>query len=356
MQNNPNWYLILLDTDSEYHYPYLHNDISTWTRANEPFRISIRNSSEFPRPRWDTDQDLFENLHRRVYFSTDIAIRRLCPAESRFVVATNADNWYHPEFFQKVQEYADNDTTGADIVGVDFFSRHSAWIWDIPLREQNCNLWLHYTSAVCNGFSMGRSDLGSLAFNLQRWRADKISFSKTLCPVPSESDGCLVNNLRRKNRWITLRIPEPLFSHAPNPWLCFLYGGQLLHFPSEADYYQFQCVPSRDNAELLSQERLTTVRLPHGNCYHGARYGHARDILPIKNHSSIIEPPPASNSTTEPEVEPPVFDDLDAIHFWDDDDVLDDLDTSPDADNSTSTTLISFGDSSDQGKTEADET
>lgn len=291
MQKNPNWFLIILDTDPSKPYPYLHNDVQQWALKNEPFRVTIRNVSDFPDLEAHPEEVAFESLHRSVYYKTDLTIRSVCPSESERLVVTNADNFYDSEFLERVDaQLAANSTP---IVGTDFYTRHAFWVWGVDPKTQNCISLLHHPPSICNGFALGRLDLGSLVFDLARWRAEDVRFSSIVCNAPSQLDGCVVQNLIYKSNWTTYRIPETLFSHAPNPWLCFLYGGQILHLPTDADDDQYTCVPSRFNAELVSQEQLSTVSLPHGTCYHGARYDTAIDPFAVANNSTYPSTLPA---------------------------------------------------------------
>lgn len=188
MQTLPQWHLIILDTDTSKSYSYLYQNLSEWVNANEPFRIRVANvtnfSQQFPAPpsmpEGDTKAAQSKSLlHTNVYWLSDHVISSLCPPSAQSFLATNGDNWYHPRFLEEVDnrlKQARLNGYSIDILGVDFFSRYATYIWGMPKPERTCAALEEYSPCVCNGVVPLRSDLGSMMFNLTRWRQEQHSF------------------------------------------------------------------------------------------------------------------------------------------------------------------------------------
>lgn len=289
MQTYPHWHLILLDTDPLHPYPYLYKNISEWANINEPFRIRIVNASKLEHdPRWDEPVTTSENdkenkretLHGKVYGLTDVVIQKLCPVESTLFLTTNGDNWYHPRFLEEVEQHllrAERSSRPVDILGVDFFSRYATYIWGVPQRERTCAAIQTYSPCVCNGIIPEKTDLGSMVFNLNKWRGLGLSFFNLSTDCywgRSKADACAAFFLPRLYNWTVDRLPKCLFSHAPNPHICALYGGQTVLAPYRQEEQEFECVLSMETARVLVQEEITRVIIGNGaaNCYQARRF------------------------------------------------------------------------------------
>jgi hypothetical protein len=187
MQTFTDWELLILDTDPSRPFDYLRNNISEWMSINEPFRVRLVNTSALepnPHPDEVSTEDseaarAKQKLHSNVYWITDVAISTLCSPKARSFLATNGDNWYHPRFLEEVDNHLTKSLetdSPVDILGVDFFSRYATYIWGMPQRERTCNALQQYSPCVCNGVVPQKSDLGSMVFNLTKWREENQSF------------------------------------------------------------------------------------------------------------------------------------------------------------------------------------
>jgi hypothetical protein len=246
-QTYKNWYLILLDTDPSHEFEYLYSYLKDWALDHEPLRVKIMASNLESLSLYTSwHHDNFSRLHQQIYWNTDEALLTSCPSSSRYFIATNADNWYHEKFLETV--YNTVGRRESHMVGVDFSSRHAAWMWGVANEKQTCKVYDKFSPIICNAFVPGKTDLGSLVFNASRFRDQEISFSKIIseCTLPpSDGDGCMVRHLRTKYQWKAERIAKNLFAHAPNPWMCFLYGGIIVREPEEDPEIppNFSCQP-----------------------------------------------------------------------------------------------------------------
>lgn len=284
-QSFSDWYLVILDTDPGRDFPYLYLNLTEWARHEEPDRIKVKASpqgSDNPFANWP-EFNSYERLHRRIYWETDRALVQDCPRNSEYFLATNADNWYHPNFFKIVNETIRGRET--HLVGVDFFTRHSGWVWGVPHSQRTCRLFQKFNPSMCNGAAAGRSDLGSMIFNASRWRSQAVSFSEVIsrCEMtPSNGDGCMARHLRHDFAWMAERIPQTLFSHAPNPWLCVLYGGVLVRGPTESEdeVPSFDCVsPAQAAVELAGHNYIAFPFPNNGTCYQSSKVKYDQDPL-----------------------------------------------------------------------------
>jgi len=82
-----------------------------------------------------------------------------------------------------------------------------------PNDKERCALLAN--SCAMNMLSTTRTDLGSVIWNMTRWRAENLtysSFSPSCC-----HDGAFTEHALKKG-WAIRRIPICLFSHSPNDW------------------------------------------------------------------------------------------------------------------------------------------
>jgi hypothetical protein len=287
MQTVTDWQLVFVDTDPSIPYNYLYDSIQEYISANDPLRISILNASHVPPnpyPLYFSDRDEARHLNMisDTWWKVDYAAYNICSPESEWLIITEATDWYHPDYLQRIEEFANSST--ADIIGVDYHAPRSRWMQKFPEKSRNCHSIQKYEPATCNGLVRGKFELGSLAYRLETWRAQGISISNSSADCRydlADWSACMLHHLRETLQWNATRLQKTLFSHAPNAWQCLLYGGQILHQPHRTD--DFVCVPSRENANLISQENLIDIELPHGICYHAERYGADASIDPFSD-------------------------------------------------------------------------
>ena len=180
------------------------------------------------------------NFHGNAgYHTTDFAINR-CPAEARWFVPTNGDNYYFPSFLNHLnQRY--------DIIATDFLSRH---LWsrtaDDPrtslsecspvLRASTSDHCIPHTTpfyrpCMRNSLQLTKTEMSANIVNLLRWRRDNMSFMgfiKNRMDTPKNGDGncgapcgdgyAIEDLVTRK--WPHRVRHECLMSHEPNAWSC----------------------------------------------------------------------------------------------------------------------------------------
>jgi len=151
------------------------------------------------------------------YNTTDWAIKR-CPRESKWLLVTNGDNEYSPNTFSYLEGVI-------DAIGFNFFSRfytNDGYVHPvsfpnvmhniIPNSEDNCRKKIN--SCMYNRLQTGLHDLGSVIWNLTRWREEGVKYSKY---TPSCChDGYLVESLVKS--WDIKGIRWCFLSHSPNDW------------------------------------------------------------------------------------------------------------------------------------------
>lgn len=268
MQTDPNWFLVLIDTDPAKPFSYLYTDLTDWIEENDPLRIKIIRADpavlDLP---W---KDLTDGgqLHRRAYLYTDYAIDQ-CPADSEYLIATNADNWYHPEFLRLSEQSLLEQK--AHFVGTDFTSRWIIHMWKMPFENMTCEMFKTHNPTVCNAMVQGRTDLGSMLFSFKRWRSQGLSFGLIMevCPfAPMYADACTVEHLRKDFDWTAGRVPHLLFSHSPNSWSCILYGGNVLFKTRKDGPPDISCLaPTEPIPKNIDGKPISIVQLDGGLCF-----------------------------------------------------------------------------------------
>jgi hypothetical protein len=283
-QTYKNWYLILLDTDPQKEFKYFYSNLKEWATQEEPFRIRLQSADlESDNPYYKWVEGAFSKLHRRIYWNTDETLLNLCPETSQYFVATNADNWYHEKYLETVYNSIGRRET--HLVGVDFSSRHAPWIWQVPKESQTCKVYEKFSPLICNSLTPGNTDLGALVFNASRFRNQTVSFSKIISTCllpPQDGDGCMVRHLRMDYGWSAERIPSHLFAHAPNPWMCLLYGGVLVRGP--VDSYElpppFDCLTPTQAATDLANHNYKPYAIPFNHtCYQSSKVSDDPDLF-----------------------------------------------------------------------------
>lgn len=210
-QENPNWELILTQTDS---HPITGlPDILVKHGHDKDIRMAKNYTIRLnPAEYWTVGQVYF---HRNVYNLTDQAIDQ-CSSKSRWLLVTNGDNTYHKTFL--------NHLDGRyDIIGYDFYSRY-AYIWDRPcfqIIQPNDTENLY--SCRKNELRDQYTDLGANVMNLRRWRKERRKYGELLLDS-TRQDGIMVD-LLMASEWRYKHVRREdldlcLFSHSPNYYSC----------------------------------------------------------------------------------------------------------------------------------------
>ncbi|CAD7702246.1 unnamed protein product, partial [Ostreobium quekettii] len=160
-----------------------------------------------------------DGYHRSLYGVTDEAVRG-CRPGTAWVVVTNGDNEYGAGFLEALGREA---TSGAELVGFDFFSRY-----------------YNPTGIPCDRFSKGEgrppckenllkfchTDLGANAMSWTRLVEEDRRFSALGSSGPAAGQDALMAELLKKSGWRTRRAAGMcLFSHRPNPQDCSSRSG-----------------------------------------------------------------------------------------------------------------------------------
>jgi hypothetical protein len=142
-------------------------------------------------------------------------------------VSTNGDNLYLPQFLDNVDKAA----ATSDVVAVDFFSRWDPAALSGSLEQHRC---------YRNLMSVGRTDVGSNIWNLQRWLKEGVQFTQfgndqervrqelqklhiadelvpSVAAALATHDGKLALHLTRTKKWRIAATNRCDFSHSPNP-------------------------------------------------------------------------------------------------------------------------------------------
>jgi hypothetical protein len=115
------------------------------------------------------------------------------------------------------------------------------------------------------------------------------------------TDACAAQGLRTNFNWNADRLPKCLFSHAPNPQLCALYGGQTVHAPYRREEQEFECVLSIETARALVQEDLSVLEIGESGsiCYQAKRFNEEAENIKHKFLDSFAEPSVDDTPSTE---------------------------------------------------------
>eukprot|EP01122_Echinamoeba_exundans_P006750 TRINITY_DN1961_c0_g1_i1.p1 TRINITY_DN1961_c0_g1~~TRINITY_DN1961_c0_g1_i1.p1 ORF type:complete len:440 (+),score=32.64 TRINITY_DN1961_c0_g1_i1:96-1415(+) len=278
-QRLPQWNMILLDVSGfrNHSFHYLHGYIDDVVKRNGISQIQVLNASlSLPERDASSTAGNFFPLPDMIQTA-----KRLCPASTQKLLLANASDWYHPEFVSAVLKQP-----SADIVGVDFFSNDAVARRGVERSLRSC-LDLSQPPCSCNPIIPSDVELGSLVLDFDKFGSLNHALLIEVvgnCSYPTESgrqwQECLLQYLL-ENNWNRSRLDRCLFSAAPNPHLCALYGHITAHTtPFSAS--DFMCVPSKDTAELLIQEDVQEFKMPFfdSSCFHASRFGSERITAP----------------------------------------------------------------------------
>jgi len=144
------------------------------------------------------------------YKSTDFVIYNYCPKDSRWLLVTNGDNEYSPDFFTHLD-------TQYDAIGFNWFTREKGGkIFTQPnITQPLCDEeWR--SCCMRNEWTQQKHDLGSVIWNYQRFMKELKSYAK-FNPHCCQ-DGALAEENVKNGNWKAKEVTECLFSHNPNPW------------------------------------------------------------------------------------------------------------------------------------------
>jgi hypothetical protein len=290
-QRSSEWKMILLDMSSlrNESFHYLHDYIHSVIEEAGVSQIQVHNASAYLRPAPDAAA-VDDNIVPFPYALQ--AAKRLCPPSTQKLVFADASDWYHPDFVSAVLEHP----TAADIIGVDFFSNDAIARKGVDRSLRSC-LHLSEPPCSCNQITPNGAEVGALAFEYAKFSTlDPVSMiaavsnCSSLAAEPRRDwQECLLRVLLDDN-WNRSRLGRCLFSAAPNPHLCALYGHVTAHTtPFSAS--DFMCVPSKDTAELLIQEDVQEFKMPFfdSSCFHASRFGVKRTAPPTSSDVEITE-------------------------------------------------------------------
>lgn len=139
-----------------------------------------------------------------------------CPAETKWLLVTSANNQYSPKAFSYLDPHS-------DAMAMDFFLKDKlprnhevfppAAVDLFPHNEDACTM--KHKICAYNRLECSQNDVGSMIWNYQKWRSEGVTYSQY---TPSDChDGKLSADLR-DNGWIITRLPFCFLSLSNNAW------------------------------------------------------------------------------------------------------------------------------------------
>lgn len=167
------------------------------------------------------------------YDVTDIAISSLKMKEYKWLVITNGDNTYEPQFLDYLGD--------ADIIAFDYWSRWTRVDNTVPITD--------YSKDVCHAGRLqpGFVDMGGVILSFPRFISEGhkfMSFGEV-----NGQDGLMFTKLNFL-QWKPKIIKKCLFSHSPNPVMCAKLGGTWWNSPASLDALSAGCL-TNDQASAL---------------------------------------------------------------------------------------------------------
>jgi len=83
----------------------------------------------------------------------------------------------------------------------------------IPNKEDHCAQYIE--TCLRNRLCVGNTDLGSVIWDLNRWRSEKVKFSRF---TPSCCHDGMVTEMLRDRNWFIKIMPYCFLSHSPNEY------------------------------------------------------------------------------------------------------------------------------------------
>jgi hypothetical protein len=146
------------------------------------------------------------------YDVTDQAIERLYSLSISYLVVTNGDNFYTPDFLSSMSLSAGD----YDLYYTDYYSRYerpNSTLIPSIMSASKCHL---------GKVDRGYIDLGGVALSLPKLHACNLRFMDY--GAVNSQDGLLFMSLSSSG-WTSKRIVKCAFHHAPNPYGCHLLNG-----------------------------------------------------------------------------------------------------------------------------------
>ncbi|GMH32793.1 hypothetical protein BSKO_00627 [Bryopsis sp. KO-2023] len=247
LQRSPhqNWEAVLVVMDSE---PF--TDFSLLLLGLSDDRIWV--FADIVNPQFtakNLNGDWHPKYHKRLYELTDEAIRRGCPPDAKWVVATNGDNEYGVGF---MGEIVLADSLGAELVAFDYYSRYQRptvapcerfATGNRPPCKENL-LRFCQTDLAANAMRRRKLVKGNYRFASSRRRGDAAS-----------SDGFLMETLKRDD-WNIRRVSNRcLVAHNPSPQTCAQRGRMWDD--------RFAATPSQSGGTCISKPQAENVLMRH---------------------------------------------------------------------------------------------
>jgi len=147
---------------------------------------------------------------------TDRIVAEQCPPDSDWLLVTNGDNHYEPQFLNHLD-------LRKDVVAFDFYSRYTH-ILDTAVVGDGCNKFFAGSKLVCkkNLLKNWHTDLGSYVINYKRWMLE----GRTFLPLDREQDGAADGYAMESMvyyDWQVKLVDQSkgcLYSHSPNMYYC----------------------------------------------------------------------------------------------------------------------------------------
>lgn len=148
---------------------------------------------------------------------TDRVIHEQCPSDSDWLLVTNGDNYYSPNFLNHLD-------LKKDVIAYDFYSRYNH-ILDTRVVGRGCSRFFEIDSVACkqNLLKHWHTDLGSYVINYKRWMLEGRSFISMERDGDGTADGHTAESLvyyQWSVKMVERHADGCLFSHAPNMYYC----------------------------------------------------------------------------------------------------------------------------------------
>eukprot|EP00878_Enallax_costatus_P036477 GHUV01040967.1.p1 GENE.GHUV01040967.1~~GHUV01040967.1.p1 ORF type:complete len:318 (+),score=72.11 GHUV01040967.1:2345-3298(+) len=156
------------------------------------------------------------NYHAKLYNLTDEAIRE-CPPETRWVVVTNGDNDYDPQFMTVLAQQQD-----AEAVAFDYYSRYQRPT-GTPCERFTAGPGL--PSCKTNEMKWCQTDLAANAYSWPRFMKDDMRFGILETGRGANHDGIMADLVRTRGWKVAYIRNKCLVDHAPSPQTCAMLGG-----------------------------------------------------------------------------------------------------------------------------------
>uniref|UniRef100_A0A383WPA8 Uncharacterized protein n=1 Tax=Tetradesmus obliquus TaxID=3088 RepID=A0A383WPA8_TETOB len=212
-QKHSSWTALLLVMDNR-PFPDLRHIVRD--AADDRIDVFAEWISAKYQPKTPDGQQWMVNYHAKLYNLTDEAIRA-CPRNTRWVVVTNGDNDYDPQFLSVLARHGE-----AEVVAFDYYSRYQR-----PTGTPCARFAAGPQLPPCkqNNLSWCQTDLAAVAYSWPRFMADDMRFGLLEQGHGANHDGIMADVVQSRKWKISHVSGRCLVEHAPSPQRCATLDG-----------------------------------------------------------------------------------------------------------------------------------